>query len=133
LPGQWTPHSHYQPSDGRSAVVHSIPGYDERKLAKNPVHPKRHFIRQGQRLPRDVQDNDLERLFAVIESPRDRAIFLLTLIAGEESWYYAAPRRPAIIFIPFFSPFKAVKISFKLTDLPALLITSSHRKNQISK
>jgi len=54
---------------------------------KNPVRPKRHFIRQGQRLPCDVQDNDLERLFAVIESPRDRTICLLMLIAGEESWY----------------------------------------------
>jgi site-specific recombinase XerD len=49
---------------------------------KNPVRPKRHFIRQGKRLPRDVQDNDLERLFAVIESPRDRAIFLLMLRCG---------------------------------------------------
>jgi site-specific recombinase XerC len=49
---------------------------------KNPVRPKRHFIHQGQRLPRDVQDNDLERLFAVIQSPRDRAEFLLMLRCG---------------------------------------------------
>jgi site-specific recombinase XerD len=48
----------------------------------NPVRPKRHFIRQGQRLPRDVQDHDLERLFAVIQSPRDRAMFLLMLRCG---------------------------------------------------
>jgi site-specific recombinase XerC len=48
----------------------------------NPVRPKRHFIRQGQRLPRDVQDNDLEGLFAVIKSPRDRAMFLLMLRCG---------------------------------------------------
>ncbi len=48
----------------------------------NPVRPKRHFIRQGQRLPRDVQDNDLERLFATIKSPRDRAMFLLMLRCG---------------------------------------------------
>jgi site-specific recombinase XerD len=48
----------------------------------NPVRPKRHFIRQGQRLPRDVQDHDLEKLFAVINSPRDRAIFLLMLRCG---------------------------------------------------
>ena len=49
---------------------------------KNPVRPKRHFIRQGQRLPRDIQDKDLEQLFAVIRSPRDRAIFLLMLRCG---------------------------------------------------
>jgi site-specific recombinase XerC len=45
----------------------------------NLVNPKRHFIRQGQRLPREVQDHDLERLFAIIQSPRDRAMFLLML------------------------------------------------------
>jgi len=48
----------------------------------NPVIPKRHFIRQGQRLPRDVQDTDLDKLFAVITSPRDRAMFLLMLRCG---------------------------------------------------
>ena len=48
----------------------------------NPVHPKRHYIRQGQRLPRDVQDPDLDKLFAVITSPRDRAMFLLMLRCG---------------------------------------------------
>jgi integrase len=42
----------------------------------------RHFIRQGQRLPRDVQDPDLDKLFAVIPSPRDRAMFLLMLRCG---------------------------------------------------
>jgi len=48
----------------------------------NPVHPRRHFIRQGRRLPRDVQDDDLMRLFSIIESTRDRAIFLLMLRCG---------------------------------------------------
>ncbi len=48
----------------------------------NPVLPKRHFIRQGERLPRDVEDADIERLFAVIDSPRDRAMFLLMLRCG---------------------------------------------------
>ena len=28
----------------------------------NPILPRRHFIRQGRRLPRDVQDDDLDRL-----------------------------------------------------------------------
>lgn len=40
----------------------------------NPVRPKRHFIRQGRRLPRDAQDAEIEKLFAVITDPRDRAI-----------------------------------------------------------
>ena len=48
----------------------------------NPVRPRRHFIQQGRRLPRDVQDNDLEILFSVIESPRDQAMFLLMLRCG---------------------------------------------------
>jgi site-specific recombinase XerD len=48
----------------------------------NPVLPHRHFVRQGRRLPRDVQDDDLARLFAVIAAPRDRAMFLLMLRCG---------------------------------------------------
>jgi site-specific recombinase XerC len=48
----------------------------------NPVRPKRHYIRQGRRLPRDAQDDDLKRLFSVIDSIRDRAIFLLMLRCG---------------------------------------------------
>lgn len=48
----------------------------------NPVLPKRHFIRQGRRLPRDVEDADIQCLFAVIESARDRAMFLLMLRCG---------------------------------------------------
>jgi integrase len=49
---------------------------------RNPIIPMRHFIRQGQRLPRDVQDPDLERLFSVVSGPRDRAMFLLMLRCG---------------------------------------------------
>jgi site-specific recombinase XerD len=48
----------------------------------NPVLPKRHFIRQGRRLPRDVEDADVEKLFAAIASPRDRAMFLLMVRCG---------------------------------------------------
>lgn len=49
---------------------------------RNPVLPKRHFIRCGERLPRDVQDPVLKELFAVITLPRDRAMFLLMLRCG---------------------------------------------------
>ena len=48
----------------------------------NPVIPKRHFIRPGERLPRDVEDKILEALFAVITNVRDRAMFLLMLRCG---------------------------------------------------
>ncbi len=48
----------------------------------NPVRPKRHFIRQGRRLPRDAQDAEIEKLFAVITDARDRAMFLLMLRCG---------------------------------------------------
>jgi site-specific recombinase XerC len=48
----------------------------------NPVIPKRHFIPQGDHLPRDVEDTDVEQLLDVIESPRDRAMVLLMLRCG---------------------------------------------------
>jgi site-specific recombinase XerC len=48
----------------------------------NPVRPKRHFLREGNHLPRDVKDEDLARLFAQVISPRDRAMFLLMLRCG---------------------------------------------------
>jgi site-specific recombinase XerD len=49
---------------------------------RNPVIPRRHFIRRGQRLPRDVEDPILQGLFAAIDHPRDRAMFLLMLRCG---------------------------------------------------
>jgi len=48
----------------------------------NPVLLKRHFVNQGRHLPRDAQDADIARLFAVIESVRDRAMYLLMLRCG---------------------------------------------------
>ncbi len=47
-----------------------------------PVLPRRHNLREAQRLPRPVQQEDLRRFFAVIQSPRDRAMFLLMLRCG---------------------------------------------------
>lgn len=55
--------------------------HDEKAIG-NPVIPKRHFIRRGERLPRDVEDKIIETLFAVIRSPRDRVMFLLMLRCG---------------------------------------------------
>jgi site-specific recombinase XerC len=49
---------------------------------RNPVIPKRHFIRPGEKLPRDVEDRIIETLFAQITNVRDRAMFLLMLRCG---------------------------------------------------
>jgi site-specific recombinase XerC len=56
--------------------------FDAETDLPNPVIPRRHFIRQGRRLPRDVEDPVLDRLFAVITQPRDRCMFLLMLRCG---------------------------------------------------
>jgi site-specific recombinase XerD len=47
-----------------------------------PVFPRRHHLREPQRLPRLVQETDLREFFAVIEDARDRAIFPLMLRYG---------------------------------------------------
>jgi site-specific recombinase XerD len=47
-----------------------------------PVLPRRHHLREPQRLPRPVQEGDLKQFFAVITNPRDRAMFLLMLRCG---------------------------------------------------
>jgi len=48
----------------------------------NPVRWKRHSLKVGRHLPRDVNDDVIQRLFAVINDERDRAIFTLMLSAG---------------------------------------------------
>jgi integrase len=48
----------------------------------NPVLPKRHFIKVGRRLPRDVEDDVISELFAVIHRIRDQAMFLIMLRCG---------------------------------------------------
>lgn len=47
-----------------------------------PVIVRRHHMREPQRLPRPVQEEDLKRFFAVITDNRDRAMFLLMLRCG---------------------------------------------------
>ena len=49
---------------------------------RNPVQWKHHSIRPGHHLPRDVSDQAVERLFAMIDDPRDRAMFTLMIGAG---------------------------------------------------
>lgn len=48
----------------------------------SPVFPHRHHLREPQRLPRPVREEDLRELFAVIEDARDRAMFTLMLRCG---------------------------------------------------
>jgi site-specific recombinase XerD len=48
----------------------------------NPVRFKRHAGKQPRRLPRDLKDAEVARLWAVITSPRDRAWFALLWRAG---------------------------------------------------
>ncbi len=47
-----------------------------------PVIFRRHHLREPQRLPRPVQEEDLKHFFAAIESKRDFAMFLLMLRCG---------------------------------------------------
>jgi site-specific recombinase XerD len=47
-----------------------------------PVIPRRHHLREPQRLPRPMQEDELRRFFAVITNLRDRAAFLLMLRSG---------------------------------------------------
>ena len=75
----------------RLASVISLYGFlaaeDEELVC--PVIVRRHHLREHQRLPRPVQEQDLKRFFAVIEDcaacrwyKRDRAMFLLMLRCG---------------------------------------------------
>ena len=49
----------------------------------NPVIPRRHYVDCGEKLPRCVDDAELQRLFEVVgEHPRDQALFTLMLHCG---------------------------------------------------
>jgi integrase/recombinase XerD len=48
----------------------------------NPVRFKRHAGKTPKRLPRDLTNEQVERLWSVIDAPRDRAWFALMLRAG---------------------------------------------------
>ncbi|MBN1140014.1 MAG: tyrosine-type recombinase/integrase [Anaerolineae bacterium] len=55
---------------------------DEDPALVCPVLPHRHNLRERQRLPRPVQEDELARFFAVIDDKRDLAMFLLMLRCG---------------------------------------------------
>ena len=49
----------------------------------NPVVAQRHYVDKGHRLPRDIRQEDLEKLFVAIgDHQRDRTIFTLMLHTG---------------------------------------------------
>jgi len=49
----------------------------------NPVVAQRHYIDQGHRLPRDIRQEEVKRLFLAIgDHLRDRTIFMLMLHTG---------------------------------------------------
>ena len=68
----------------RLATITSFYVYlsDENPALVCPVLPRRHGLREQQRLPRPVQDPELARFFAVIDDARDRAMFVLMLRCG---------------------------------------------------
>ncbi len=55
---------------------------DEDPMLVCPVHPRRHFLIEPQRLPRPVPQQDLDKFFAAIDTLRDRAMFTLMLRCG---------------------------------------------------
>lgn len=57
-------------------------GEAEDEQLRNPVIWKRHRMHMGRHLPRDLTDGYIVQLFAVIDEPRDRAMFELMLGAG---------------------------------------------------
>lgn len=48
----------------------------------NPVRLKRHSVRLGRRLPRDLSDAEVVRLWSIVSSVRDRALIAVLLEAG---------------------------------------------------
>jgi len=70
----------------RLASLHSffefLATLDPDNAPANPVVWRRHKVKQGQPLPRDVPDGQVEALFAAIPDQRDRAIFGLMTGAG---------------------------------------------------
>jgi len=55
---------------------------DEDPALVCPVLPRRHFLREPQRLPRPVKEDDLRLFFSVVECARDKAMFILMLRCG---------------------------------------------------
>ncbi len=68
----------------RLAAIESFYAFlgDEDPALVCPVLPHRHQLQEPRRLPRPVQAAELDRFFAAIDAPRDRAMFILMLRCG---------------------------------------------------
>lgn len=76
----------YKPStvNRRLAAVASFYTYltaSDRQISC-PVIPRRHYLKEPQRLPRPVTEQDLRKFFSAIRDVRDRAMFTLMLRCG---------------------------------------------------
>lgn len=76
----------YKPStiNRRLAAVASFYAYltASGRQISCPVIPRRHYLREPQRLPRPVAEQDLRKFFSAIRDVRDRAMFTLMLRCG---------------------------------------------------
>jgi site-specific recombinase XerD len=76
----------YKPTtiNRRLAAIMAFFAYlsDEDPALVCPVIVRRHFLREPQRLPRPVREEELRAFFSVIEDTRDRAMFILMLRCG---------------------------------------------------
>ena len=70
----------------RLATVHTffecLASEEQDEVWRNPVNWRRHRIKEGQLLPRDASDQEVEKLFAAVEAARDAAMFGLMVGAG---------------------------------------------------
>ena len=69
----------------------------EQEDRPNPVQPSRHAPRRAERLPRDLPDDLVERLWMLINHPRDQVAFLLMLRGGLRVGEVVALKRSAIL------------------------------------
>ena len=70
----------------RLATLHTFFEYlastEPDEVWRNPVNWRRHRIKEGQPLPRDASDHEVDKLFATIDVARDAAMFGLMVGAG---------------------------------------------------
>jgi site-specific recombinase XerD len=76
----------YKPAtiNRRLTAIQSLYTYlcDEQPGLVCPVLPHRHYLREPQRLPRPVQEENLRLFFGIIQDARDKAMFTLMLRCG---------------------------------------------------
>ena len=69
----------------------------EQEDRPNPVQPSRHAPRRGERLPRDLPDELIERLWMLLDHPRDQVAFMLMLRGGLRVGEVVALKRSDIL------------------------------------